>query len=196
MGAREHRTAHISVVDALFMWQGGESIWGEKFGDENFDFKHTHAGCVSMANAGEPSPTLTASQSDRTLCVLYLFYNPSGPNTNGSQFFICTEPSAHLDGKHVVFGQVVSVLSRPSVLADIARVRPIAVQAGAGFRGEPSLGADVGGCARPCPAVVLSAKYANVSKAVHCSAAQQRTRKPHCTAVGPSRVSNVLTHRA
>ena len=132
MGAREHRTAHISVVDALFMWQGGESIWGEKFGDENFDFKHTHAGCVSMANAGEPSPTLTASQSDRTLCVLYLFYNPSGPNTNGSQFFICTEPSAHLDGKHVVFGQVVSVLSRPSVLADIARVRPIAVQAGAG----------------------------------------------------------------
>ena len=114
MGAREHRTAHISVVDALFIWQGGESIWGEKFGDENFDFKHAHAGCVSMANAGEPRPTSTASQRDRTLCVVYLFYNPLGPNTNGSQFFICTEPSAHLDGKHVVFGQVLSVLSLPS----------------------------------------------------------------------------------
>lgn len=71
---------------------GGESIYGKDFADENFINQHTGRGILSMAN--------------------------SGPNTNGSQFFLCFKATSHLNRKHCVFGKVTDGLD---VLTDIER---------------------------------------------------------------------------
>lgn len=84
---------------------GGESIYGEKFEDENFKLKHDKPLLLSMANAG-PGLSLLANQ----ICfrpMLCTKRKTFPPGTNGSQFFVTTVPTAHLDGKHVVFGEVI-----------------------------------------------------------------------------------------
>lgn len=80
---------------------GGQSIYGERFADENFTLKHYGAGWLSMANAGK--------------------------NTNGSQFFITVEQADFLDGRHVVFGKIVcgmSTVRRIENTATDSRDRP------------------------------------------------------------------------
>ena len=86
---------------------GGESIYGEKFRDENFHHRHTKAGLLSMANCGS--------------------------NTNGSQFFITTVPTPHLNNKHVCFGEVIKgmevvrMIERTPTNSSDKPIRPVVI---------------------------------------------------------------------
>ena len=117
-----YKGSHFHRIIPQFMCQGGdftagdgrggESIYGSMFADENYHLKHDTPGVLSMANAG--------------------------PNTNGSQFFITTVPTPHLNGEHTVFGAVVEgmevvramesvgssngVPSKPVVISDCGRL--------------------------------------------------------------------------
>ncbi|MCL4124393.1 UNVERIFIED_CONTAM: hypothetical protein GTU68_022411 [Idotea baltica] len=72
----------VQTGDPTGTGKGGQSIWGKKFEDEvRDDIKHSIRGIVSMAN--------------------------KGPNTNGSQFFICYCPQPHLDLKYTAFAKVI-----------------------------------------------------------------------------------------
>ena len=95
---------------------GGESIYGEKFEDENLELKHDTPFLLSMANAG--------------------------PGTNGSQFFITTVPTPHLDGRHVVFGRVLvgkdvvrRIEKEPTDASDRPQ-RPIVIKDSGSFTAE------------------------------------------------------------
>ncbi|KAH3782228.1 peptidyl-prolyl cis-trans isomerase-like 1 [Dreissena polymorpha] len=83
-GIKFHRIIQDFMIqggDPTGTGRGGASIYGKEFEDEiHGDLKHTGAGILSMAN--------------------------SGPDTNGSQFFITLAPTQWLDGKHTIFGRV------------------------------------------------------------------------------------------
>ncbi|KAJ3563775.1 hypothetical protein NP233_g8728 [Leucocoprinus birnbaumii] len=106
-----------------FMCQGGtggESIYGEKFEDEAFPVNHTKPFLLSMANAG--------------------------PNTNGSQFFITVAPTPHLDGKHVVYGEVIrgksivrKIENNPTSSGDVPQAAVTITDSGELSPDDPSL---------------------------------------------------------
>jgi peptidyl-prolyl cis-trans isomerase-like 1 len=93
----------LQTGDPTGTGRGGSSIYGEKFADEiSPQLKHTGAGILSMAN--------------------------SGPNTNGSQFFITLAPTPWLDGKHTIFGRVkrgLAVCKRMGMVRTGAEDRPV-----------------------------------------------------------------------
>lgn len=99
LGSRIHRIVDGFVIQGGDITKGdgtgGECIYpqAKTFKDENFERRHAHAGILSMANCG--------------------------PDTNSSQFFITLQECQHLDGKHVVFGQVIEGMD---VIRQIAKV--------------------------------------------------------------------------
>lgn len=96
----------IQGGDPTATGRGGKSVYGAPFKDEvqtgNVHLKHSARGILSMAN--------------------------SGPNTNGSQFFITFGPKPNLDGKHTVFGRIVGgleALDKIEAVATDAKDKPL-----------------------------------------------------------------------
>eukprot|EP00435_Cladocopium_sp_Y103_P041032 s1263_g11.t1 len=92
---------------------GGESIYGGTFNDEDFVRRHTEAGVVSMANKGR--------------------------NSNGSQFFITLKRSVQLDNKHIAFGQVVEGMDVIRAVAAVPTDRSLSSRSVQGFKELSSL---------------------------------------------------------
>ncbi|ATZ53902.1 hypothetical protein BCIN_09g06610 [Botrytis cinerea B05.10] len=121
----------LQTGDPTGTGRGGSSIYGEKFADEltpppgsNLpSLKHTGAGILSMAN--------------------------SGPNTNGSQFFITLAPTPWLDGKHTIFGRVtrgMGTVKRMGLVKTGAEDRPVEevrILRGRVLEGEEGLGGEL-----------------------------------------------------
>jgi len=120
-GITFHRIIRDAIVqggDPSGTGRGGESVYGGKFEDEiTRNLKHTGAGVLSMAN--------------------------SGPNTNGSQFFITLKPAPWLDNKHTIFGRIyngMSVVQRMGMVAtdkDNKPKHPIKIHKARPYRGIP-----------------------------------------------------------
>jgi len=120
-GITFHRIIRDAIVqggDPTGTGRGGESVYGGKFEDEiTRNLKHTGAGVLSMAN--------------------------SGPNTNGSQFFITLKPAPWLDNKHTIFGRIyngMSVVQRMGMVAtdkDNKPKHPIKIHKARPYRGIP-----------------------------------------------------------
>ncbi|CAM9254106.1 unnamed protein product, partial [Ectocarpus fasciculatus] len=137
---------------------GGESIYGVKFPDENFLMKHTSPGQLSMANSGA-FPALSRC-----------------PGTNGSQFFITFRDTPHLDGRHVVFGQIVSGQEVLRVLESVAvdssdRPRAAVVVADCGQLGVEA--ADEDHIAAPLPSGVAVGESSTAERVVAVDGGQE-----------------------